>query len=745
MLIINAPIALKCRTPFVDSKEMFVRRITDTYSMMNEKLESQDLFHAVNEPPEVFIEENPGTSMVVNNLNLNENRSEKLEIINNLVNKISASVDVGLTYKDKVYISNYLHKLGVTNETKFMSDFKKYVEEQKNTQKLIDIYWNNMEGIRQIVNEYREERTTLEESDTTVNAEYPLYLQDEIFNRLQTGAVYKTLQNFYEKQYGETYVSSQEMFIAEQARTSDNILLNMLKQTVDLSSHPLTFVHENAYETIDSEYVENEEAVTKNISSAILMDMVQKLYNIRYNNNRRTDGSVYEITESFYKSGDNTVNRIKENVEGDRFAIDQRHYTSFTDMSNNEKKNEITLLYRLFEESDTSEFFEGIENIENLTRNFNDSYLALLYERTIKNLSVDNSVKVDRRRKKSEQKNITENDLRKTYLKSEIQKIDVLNREDATYPQNIENFTEENVNYLNVDASVEETEENVQNVSEETRIQTTTERIQNELKRIENRNEENRIRYENALREISRENREVRTADVERITLKESLKTLEHPERIIDLIESGREEKEYEKEERRKEAIRRAIPEEKQRVYEIVSEILDNPGKAAEEGRITINNQTQLNADLFYANRELQNITENIESNVTQEIQNNVIEETVRRHEQSVKRISEEIQKIEFKHKVSENTIDEEFLEELRQQRKEERVTKKETESVNVNNVRVNETKVNNVEKNITNIDERQIEEMIDRGVRQQMGSITERVYNKLERRLDNEKKRRGY
>ena len=45
----------------------------------------------------------------------------------------------------------------------------------------------------------------------------------------------------------------------------------------------------------------------------------------------------------------------------------------------------------------------------------------------------------------------------------------------------------------------------------------------------------------------------------------------------------------------------------------------------------------------------------------------------------------------------------------------------------------------------VVNRETEDITEMIQKGVRQQMGALSEQIYSRLEKRLQNEKKRRGY
>ena len=100
-------------------------------------------------------------------------------------------------------------------------------------------------------------------------------------------------------------------------------------------------------------------------------------------------------------------------------------------------------------------------------------------------------------------------------------------------------------------------------------------------------------------------------------------------------------------------------------------------------------------------------------------------------------------QNVELLHKVAEAGIDEEVLEELRSvnrniDRKSETHTDEVTESENITRTVTN--RVNNLE--LRRSDE--LTQIIAENVHSQLNNLTDKVYRKLEKRMDNEKRRRG-
>ena len=94
-------------------------------------------------------------------------------------------------------------------------------------------------------------------------------------------------------------------------------------------------------------------------------------------------------------------------------------------------------------------------------------------------------------------------------------------------------------------------------------------------------------------------------------------------------------------------------------------------------------------------------------------------------------------------HRTQEPPVSEELMELLSQRQTKEVV--RETEQKTVTREQVSETEINNVQKQVVQRTTEDIAEMINRTLAQQIGSISERVYGQMERRLQSERARRGW
>ena len=201
MLTVKAPIELKCQTGMVSSWEGFYHRIRGNYEMISMGIDREDLLHVVAAPPEVYIGEGGMTSLV-NQTSIQNSQETKLEVINNLLNRVALTENVDLTYQDRVYITDVLKKLGIQNVSQFMSQVARMKQETRTTEQLISLYWNHLEELTQLVEEYRHEEKTSEAVTENVRNQQEIHLHEDIMNRLQTGALYQILHNFYSSYNG---------------------------------------------------------------------------------------------------------------------------------------------------------------------------------------------------------------------------------------------------------------------------------------------------------------------------------------------------------------------------------------------------------------------------------------------------------------------------------------------------------------------------------------------------------------
>ncbi|MCR4891513.1 MAG: hypothetical protein K5989_04970, partial [Lachnospiraceae bacterium] len=232
----------------------------------------------------------------------------------------------------------------------------------------------------------------------------------------------------------------------------------------------------------------------------------------------------------------------------------------------------------------------------------------------------------------------------------------------------------------------------------------------------------------------------------------ESRRALRSPEESREAIERlEREEEEGEQE--RQEILREVtelFPNDSVRVFEAVEQVLNQPETTFQDISVVQNNVTQLMQDIEMS-REAGQAEELIFSrgrDETAEALEELRQLTGRREQSGTESAGswEDREKPPIVHRRTESLSQEDVEEILSQNRRNVNRVREERESQQssveyLNNVTRTVAETGSV---ITEEDREDIAEMVSRGVRSQMGSISDEVLRRLEKRLRNEKSRRG-
>ena len=105
---------------------------------------------------------------------------------------------------------------------------------------------------------------------------------------------------------------------------------------------------------------------------------------------------------------------------------------------------------------------------------------------------------------------------------------------------------------------------------------------------------------------------------------------------------------------------------------------------------------------------------------------------------------SYEDEKLSFIHKSTENSVDEETIENIRSEMLRMEQTQRSLSEHTQNLIREEKTVVNNVNSRTIEENSEEIQRVVNRSVRSQIDAITEKVYGRIERQLKNEQRRRG-
>lgn len=778
MLKIKAPIELTCSQSMIPSYEAFVQRITGNYRMMQVSVTGEDLLHLVTEPPEIYLAEG-SVSTTLYQTNISNSQEMKLEVINQLLNRISVDSGIHMTYQDRVYITDVLQKLGIRNVRQFMEQITQLKEETENTTVLIDRYWNHMEQLQRLIRHYRENREERKEETQYFQEENVLRLHQDIMNRLQTGSIYQIVSNFTHSQAAPvSYFGGDELKNQEYVRITRNILLNALENEARGEHMPLEYRHENYYEEAFPVTEElTEERITNRIAAAVLLQLADNIYQNRQETKSLHKDVWYRMSDAFFRSAENTINRLHWNLAQQYNRTERAG--DYLVRQNESYRQELSFLEQIFQLEARAEEQLPVTvrrtdiGIENYSR---------YGEETVQDQRAYHLWQEEENLYTAETKNITEGNLYR------------------------ENLSEQEL-YFSGDRNVYETSES--SVREEQQEITLE-----QLEEFHRHNLENRNKYVQALEQLQQEKKTHASSEAGRMQ-RESLQALEHPEELLaQLREEGDRQREQKEQILRQELS--LLPAETQRIYEVLEQYLRTPAGMRQPETETNRSIGSLMRDielirhdskeqeLLYTEnhirmQEQQEVSGRPEEGVLPETPyrrepqtkegteafSGIPEETaaelrmpessfleqelfyykdgtrmqkltetvVERWEESAGRKtvktgfseSREQNRISLVHKQqTENDVSEEILEQLKNQSRTLENRSRIMEEVTNSSKTVERHVTNQTTREITQQTEN-LTELINRDVQGKIGDITDQVYSRLEKRLQNERRRRGF
>ena len=734
--------------------ESFGERIAGNYSLIGIEIGEEELLHIVNSPPEIYIAEGGATTIVGNTL-ISSRNEEKLDIINNMLNRIMLSVNTELSYQDRAYITDALYKIGIKDDRKFMNEVRRMMNESRLEEDFINDYLSvtldreneelrieTLELSREIVERGLDAGLTLREQSLSQN----------IMRRLQTGAIYQIVANF-NKSLDETRINLAEQMISEQENIAkemlvQNFLTEMVREGADI------YYREEAGETGENgpegEQEQSEGELYRESTTQTERTRLSETERLLRESERESILSLSEheraeliLREEAARSGEaeDTEGGVTRESAPDTEFLSERERERYLELQNSIRESRELREARLTEREgaeivyrEGSEGAPSDEEAGNITERLRERIIyesRNLYERelksgTLKETAVRETINaavlydiVKNLYHTGYERIIANNSWTEyrgaLYRSSE----NTINRvSNTSYESNpvirtggiTEGDTSLRLDYTEFE-ELSEIEENEGNI----------ELIENQIRQMNEMNLANVSRYEQ-MREILKQlTPERRATGGRERTRREALMALEDEKAILQSLEEG----DGAEEARRREVfseISRLFPDSAAQVFNVIEQYLENPA-AVQDMNIVSGNVAQAAEEIM----RMQQISERA--------QEPEIPEDIRTE-------SEEL----FFKKEERLTEDEltEILDTYRS--RETRQTQDISNAQDISETRtVNTTTITrNTDRNLTEREIADIEDMVNRGVRSQMGAISEQVLTKLEKRLRNEKSRRG-
>ena len=808
MLTIKPPIKLRGRFSMGTVNKDLSEKIMGNYTLMNNFIRKEELLYVTTQTPEVYFAEGNDIS-IFNDIKKENNQEIKLDIINQLINRILMSQTENFCYQDTVYISNVLRKLGITDVSNFMKQVYRLQEEKRESYQLIDIYKKNKNLLIQIFSEEQEKQSkTKDDKVKEKNGYYnKYYIHEEIYNRLDTGKIYEEIKNFsqgIEKNTKRVY--NTEITMVEQISMLQNFNLHSLKNEILNKNEPIQYYHANKYELIENNEYEEVNSESR-LSAAILLNLVDGIYSLRINQIERNMHNWYSISASLFQSFENTWKRFEENYKEGK-KVHTNMYSTMIGVVNNKKK-ERNIINNIIKELKVTEekkldIEQNIRNCTDITKN--ENYESTDIEKSENYSSTDIE--------KSENYSSTDVVRCESYNKTDVVKNAKLN---TRFNVNESSMTIEENNYSMELTYLEQLSPKEGSVNNRKEISELT---------IEHFNEVNRKNIENYKKILEIEQNRPRLKNVslnKEKARKDMLRALENPEEVLkeymqsEIVDKHQDtslkldSKVYElfsdetkeifnkylqqKNSKTSEQLKTSeivhINDEKNSFYEQQSiqpqsKREDVNQNIREDISRIIKKENDLKTELVQSSSVSYVITESIKNEIN-ELKNQInLYETFYVQEEKVKKKrgrrskavierekKKERENLELQHFINqaesrENVVTFSRLQKevgvrnigLFHKEKEQIITEEliNTRSEKVNNLKekiVEHNQLLNVNRNEKQIDEvinminvrnqNNIEEIVQQNVRKQLSQITDKVYDRIEKKLQTERKRRGY
>lgn len=350
----------KALKPMSIREEGFFEKIKANYDMLGADFEKEDLLHIVTAPAEVYLEEGGITNVVSNNFT---NKQEiKLDMINNLLNRITASGTNEFTYQDTVYISNLLKKIGIKDVSEFMKEINSLKQETNQLKKLENLYESNQTILRSLIEENEETSSTKISNKFKVNNERNLYfLQDKILERLESSKIFEEVNKYYRNIPGyERFVRKEQITLAENVKLGEALRVKELRDEVQNKETSLYYYKENIYEEGNtSEFTMKNTTVEEKLTSAILLNLADNIYTVKKQNNLNKNYWL-DLRNAISGTSNNTFERMEKNYTSSNEINETR--TKLAQFIRSSEENETNTLLQIVKES-TKNYFENKNQI----------------------------------------------------------------------------------------------------------------------------------------------------------------------------------------------------------------------------------------------------------------------------------------------------------------------------------------------------------------------------------------------
>lgn len=311
MLIINRPIELQSISTLNIHSDVLGEKISANYRMIGTNITSEELLHMTMLEPQVYVGIQNGSTLVVEN-NIHEDNQLKLDLINQMINRVLLYHSPQFTYQDEVFVTSILQKLGVSDVNAFMQQVKLHMSRNEFVTTILNKYFNYGRDIADEVDKFVDTAIYEENELDVIKNVYQTdwYLHNDVFKRLMTAECNNEVYAYHnQNNTSESSIKSiQDVTWIEQA---DAIQLSQFRQNMFYQTNPAMWQEYMRYEMEPiSVYGLTEEKVIQRIGMAVLENLIQKIsYGQQYVSLSKNSWNNY--TGVLYQSAEGVVERFK--------------------------------------------------------------------------------------------------------------------------------------------------------------------------------------------------------------------------------------------------------------------------------------------------------------------------------------------------------------------------------------------------------------------------------------------------
>ncbi len=309
MLVIKSPLAIQAICPFGSYTDILGEKIRTGYRLAAADITGEDLFHMIMQRPDIYIGmEGNGIyhSILMVRNQVQAAAALKLELVNQLINRIMLYQTPHFTYQDEVFVASMLQKLGITDTAGFMREVVRHMDRNRLLTTLTDKYFAHGRELACMVG------NTITDHELAENRfRSDRYLHNGIFKRLLTAECNNILYSYRNQVQAASAapVSVHDVTWIEQA---DAIQLSQLRENMFGQTNAAFWQAFYACEAVPLAQDEwTEKKIMQRMAVAVFENILQKIHYERQYSYRDGEAAWQDYTSILYQGAADSADVIE--------------------------------------------------------------------------------------------------------------------------------------------------------------------------------------------------------------------------------------------------------------------------------------------------------------------------------------------------------------------------------------------------------------------------------------------------